>query len=52
MVRSLSANTVLECLEWLLVLRGAPAHIRSDNGPEFIARALQDWLATRRCGTI
>jgi transposase InsO family protein len=50
--RSLSSTRVLECLEWLFLLRGAPAHIRSDNGPEFIATAVQDWLATRRCGTI
>ena len=28
----------------LMVLRGMPDHIRSDNGPEFTARAVREWL--------
>jgi transposase InsO family protein len=26
-------------------LRGVPGHVRSDNGPEFVARAVQEWIA-------
>jgi transposase InsO family protein len=29
----------------LFILRGVPAHIRSDNGPEFVAKAVQEWIA-------
>jgi len=29
----------------LFLMRGPPAYIRSDNGPEFLARAVQEWLA-------
>lgn len=39
--RRLSSDHVLERLTWLFVTRGVPAHIRSDNGPEFTAGAGQ-----------
>jgi putative transposase len=29
----------------LFILRGIPGHIRSDNGPEFVAEAVQEWIA-------
>jgi putative transposase len=29
----------------LFILRGVPAHIRSDNGPELVAEAVQEWIA-------
>jgi len=35
---------VLEALYPLLLERGKPEYIRSDNGPEFIAAPLQEWL--------
>jgi transposase InsO family protein len=50
--RSISSRQVIQILEWLFLLRGAPDHLRSDNGPEFIAHALQQWLRDRHCSTI
>jgi len=50
--RSMPARKVLEVLDWLFLTRGAPVHLRSDNGPEFIAQAVQDWLVERHCQTI
>lgn len=35
----------IDTLADVLLQRGIPEHIRSDNGPEFIARELQTWLA-------
>jgi transposase InsO family protein len=40
-IRAVDALTVLEAA---IERYGAPQHIRSDNGPEFIAKAIQDWL--------
>ncbi len=50
--RPISSRQVIQVLEWLLLLRGAPGHLCSDNGPEFIACALQQWLRDRRCNTL
>ncbi len=43
--RSITSREVIETLRYVFEVRGAPQHIRSDNGPEFIARALRTWLA-------
>jgi putative transposase len=42
--RRLTSDDVLERLSDLFVRRGVPAHIRSDNGPEFTAKAVREWL--------
>jgi putative transposase len=42
--RKLKADDVLERLSDLFVRRGVPGHIRSDNGPEFTAKAVRGWL--------
>ena len=42
--RQLNAQVVMEELYELFLTHGPPEHIRSDNGPEFIAITLRDWL--------
>jgi len=42
--RRLDSEAVLDRLEQLFVTRGTPDFIRSDNGPEFTADAVRDWL--------
>jgi putative transposase len=41
----LDSEAVIETLEGLFELHGAPKHLRSDNGGEFIADRLKEWLA-------
>lgn len=43
--RRYRAQDVLEVMADLFERHGPPAHIRSDNGPEFIAAALREWLS-------
>ena len=40
----LKAIDVIDVLSDLFILRGIPGHIRSDNGPEFVAKAVQEWI--------
>ena len=44
--RSMTAQDVARVLDRVAKERGAPAFVRSDNGPEFISIALQEWTAT------
>lgn len=41
---SIRAVDVITVLEAAIARYGAPEHLRSDNGPEFIAYAIQDWM--------
>ena len=50
--RRMTARDVVVILTWLEAKRGAPGAIRSDNGPEFIARAVGRWLAARKVGSL
>jgi len=43
--RKLNSTDVLDALTDLFILRGPPEYIRSDNGPEFIAQKVRDWIA-------
>jgi putative transposase len=43
--RKLNSTDVIDVLTDLFILRGVPGYIRSDNGPEFIAEAVRDWIA-------
>jgi putative transposase len=43
--RKLKAVDVIDVLSDLFILRGLPGHVRSDNGPEFVAKAVQEWIA-------
>ena len=47
--RTCDADEVVAVIEALVAQRGAPAHLRMDNGPELIAWALRDWC--RLAGT-
>jgi transposase InsO family protein len=42
--RKLDSSDIIEVLADLCVVRGVPEHIRSDQGPEFIATALKGWI--------
>ena len=42
--RKITAQDVIDQLGELFLARGVPEHIRSDNGPEFTARAIRQWL--------
>ena len=50
--RRADADTVITVLERLTADRGAPVHLRMDNGPELIAWALRDWCRFSGTGAV
>ena len=50
--RRIDADDVVACLDQMAEERGAPAYVRFDHGPEFIAYAVADWCRFNRAGTI
>jgi len=50
--RGMKASGVRAVLAGLVRRRGVPGHIRSDNGPEFIARAVREWLSGSGVGAL
>lgn len=42
--RKLGSTAVIDVLTDLFITRGTPGYIRSDNGPEFVATAVKDWI--------
>ena len=50
--RSITPGAVVRVLERLCRDRGRPGHIRSDNGPEFIAHAVRNWLERNKVGAL
>jgi len=50
--RRIDSDKVIDSLRTLFAERGAPAYLRSDNGPEFIAHRVKEWLTKRGCRTL
>ena len=48
----MTSGDVIETLERLVAQRGVPEFIRSDNGPEFVANAVKDWIAQKGFKTL
>ena len=43
--RKLNSSNVIDALTDLFIMRGFPEYIRSDNGPEFVAKSVRDWIS-------
>jgi len=50
--RSITADDLIGLLASVMMERGMPEHIRSDNGPEFAAHAVKDWLKSINANTL
>jgi putative transposase len=50
--RSITADDVVNGLDALAAERGAPCYLRMDNGPEFVAHAINDWCRFNASGSL
>jgi putative transposase len=50
--REFPYRDLIETLSDVMIWRGIPAHIRSDNGGEFVAKGLRKWLGQPGTGTL
>jgi len=50
--RTFTSRDLKLTLQYLFAIRGAPEHVRSDNGPEFIAKEIRQWLDRASVGTL
>src|SRR4029077_18289466 len=50
--RPLKRGDVLDWIGRAIAEHGSPAYLRSDNGPEFIAKKVQQWRAANQTNTI
>ena len=50
--RRITSQDVIEQLFYLFIFKGTPENIRSDNGPEFTARAIRSWLKDLKVTTL
>jgi len=48
---SIRSSRVIETLNRLISTRGAPRYLRSDNGPEFVSKAILEWLDSENIET-
>lgn len=46
--RCIDADGVVDVLDHLAVQRGAPTYVRFDNGPEFVAQSVNDWVSIQQ----
>lgn len=50
--RTFTAREVILTLQYLFAVRGAPEYLRSDNGPEFVAKEIRGWLSKASVDTL
>jgi putative transposase len=50
--RRLNSYDLIETLAEVMLIHGVPEHMRSDNGPEFVAERLRNWLSAMGVKTL